>query len=449
MSWNRDQINQLAPDSASIKAAEKLSTVSKWPLLEFNENAIWGHCQGSGKSPYMTRIDLREIAFKCSCPSRKFPCKHGLSLFYLYAEQNARFKGDAETPDWVEEWLNTRSAKAEKKAEKVNKPVDREAQEKRQKSRAEKVSQGIDDLMLWLEDLARVGISELPGKDYAYWDSIASRLVDAQATGLANAVTEMSAHASRGHDSMALLAGSIAKLHLLLQAYRNIDELPAGLQHDVRQRVGWPVSKDEVMASKGVSDIWIVLGMIQKTEGNLISQTIWLQGVTTGRSASVLEFAHPTQRASLSMHYKSGGAVKGDAYFYPSATPNRILFGESETVDADFKIIDWSSLPDLVQAQKHIALTNPWCHPSHGCVEGVRFTGENGDFFCVVEDTEVVALPVDTSECNIWKLLALSGGLCVSAAVVWDGFMIKPIGIWLNDEYTSVLKVSVLSVSGQ
>jgi hypothetical protein len=442
VSWNRDQINQLAPDSDSIKAAEKLSTASKWSLLEFNEKAIWGHCQGSGKKPYMTRIDLREIAFKCSCPSRKFPCKHGLSLFYLYAEQNTNFKADVETPDWVEEWLITRSAKAEKKAEKVNKPVNKEAQEKRQKSRSEKVSQGIDDLMAWLQDLARVGISELTSKDYAYWDGIAARLVDAQVTGLANSVKEMSAHASSGNNSMELLAGSIAKLHLLLQAYRNINELPVNLQHDVKQRIGWPVNKDEVMSSEGVSDIWIVLGVIQRAEDNLVSQTVWLQGVNTKRSSLVLEFAHQTQRASLSMHYRVGGAIKGDAYFYPSATPNRVLFGECEALDGNFNVIDWLSLHSLIGAHKHMELSNPWCNPSHGCIEGVRFAGENGNFFCVVDEPDVVALPVDASECNIWKLISLSGGLSVSATLVWDGSKIKPIGIWINNEYTSVLKVN-------
>ena len=41
--------------------------------------------QGSAASPYQTGIDLSEPAFQCTCPSHKFPCKHGLGLFLLLA----------------------------------------------------------------------------------------------------------------------------------------------------------------------------------------------------------------------------------------------------------------------------------------------------------------------------------------------------------------------------
>lgn len=34
------------------------------------EAAVWGLCQGSGKDPYQTQIDLIGPAFRCSCPSR-------------------------------------------------------------------------------------------------------------------------------------------------------------------------------------------------------------------------------------------------------------------------------------------------------------------------------------------------------------------------------------------
>ncbi|MCB1718739.1 MAG: SWIM zinc finger family protein, partial [Candidatus Competibacteraceae bacterium] len=68
----------LAPDSASLKAAQKLLSSRNWPLLGSNEQALWGHCLGSGSKPYLVRIELDEPAFKCSCPSRKFPCKHAL-----------------------------------------------------------------------------------------------------------------------------------------------------------------------------------------------------------------------------------------------------------------------------------------------------------------------------------------------------------------------------------
>ena len=68
-----EQITQIAPDAASVKAAKGLG-LSKWVLLEQHDHTIWGHCQGSGSNPYQTAVDLSgEPAFKCSCPSHKFP----------------------------------------------------------------------------------------------------------------------------------------------------------------------------------------------------------------------------------------------------------------------------------------------------------------------------------------------------------------------------------------
>lgn len=105
---------------------KELANSSKWVTKGFSEQAIWGECQGSGSKPYQTQIDLSNIAFKCSCPSRKFPCKHGLSLLLLYARQQQSFTS-TEVPAWVAEWICKRSEKEEKKAEKKDKPVDEAA----------------------------------------------------------------------------------------------------------------------------------------------------------------------------------------------------------------------------------------------------------------------------------------------------------------------------------
>ena len=125
LNLTEEQIIQLAPDAASVKAGKGLASPGKWVLLACSERAVWGHCQGSGKNPYQTAIDLNDIAFKCSCPSRKFPCKHGLGLLLLFAAKPELFE-QAEEPDWVATWLSKRGVKAEKKEQKARdeKPVD-------------------------------------------------------------------------------------------------------------------------------------------------------------------------------------------------------------------------------------------------------------------------------------------------------------------------------------
>src|SRR6202034_3296211 len=91
------QVLALAPDAASAKAGQGLGNPGKWVSLGRRERSVWGQCQGSGKDPYRTQADLTGPAFHCSCPSRKFPCKHGLGLLLILASNGAKFS-EAEPP---------------------------------------------------------------------------------------------------------------------------------------------------------------------------------------------------------------------------------------------------------------------------------------------------------------------------------------------------------------
>jgi uncharacterized Zn finger protein len=101
MQFTEEQITQLAPDASSLKAGKDLANDGKWLNFQANDRVLWGEVQGSGKDPYRTQVDLQHIAFKCSCPSRKFPCKHGLGLLFLVARKNNQIPEVAEEPAWV------------------------------------------------------------------------------------------------------------------------------------------------------------------------------------------------------------------------------------------------------------------------------------------------------------------------------------------------------------
>ena len=72
----------------------------KWKTLGADEACAWGTIQGSGKDPYQACIDFSGPAFKCTCPSRKFPCKHGLGLFLIVAQQAAALT-EKKPPAWT------------------------------------------------------------------------------------------------------------------------------------------------------------------------------------------------------------------------------------------------------------------------------------------------------------------------------------------------------------
>lgn len=168
MSLTAAQILDLAPDAASRKAGQDQAKPARWSGAGRVSSLIWGEINGSGASPYRTVADLSGPASKCTCPSRKFPCKHALGLMLFNA---AAPLAEAAPPDWAEAWAKGRegrAAAAETRAREPARPVDAQAQAKRRQAREDRVAGAIDELDLWLRDLMRRGLAGAKGEPYAF-----------------------------------------------------------------------------------------------------------------------------------------------------------------------------------------------------------------------------------------------------------------------------------------
>ena len=67
----------------------------------------------------------------------------------------------------------------------------------------------------------------------------------------------------------ARLLEQLGALHLLIEAHRRLDELPPELAATVRSRVGYPISKADVLAGPGLQDHWYAVGAVDSREGRL------------------------------------------------------------------------------------------------------------------------------------------------------------------------------------
>ncbi len=192
-----EQVLALAPDASSAQAGRKLASPQHWQALGQSAQALWGECRGSAL--YQVRVDLSSLSVKCSCPSRKFPCKHGVALL-LMAVTTPDTLPASEPPEWVASWLAKRAAAAAAKESVASAPAkaprsaptsDTTAAAKRVARRERLVAEGIDMLDLWLNDLMRAGLGRLEAQPASFWRDQAARLVDAQAPGLASRVRAM------------------------------------------------------------------------------------------------------------------------------------------------------------------------------------------------------------------------------------------------------------------
>lgn len=88
--FSEQQIASMAPNANAVNNARKISSgggfVSR--MRSEDDTFYMGECKGSGKSNYVVSADFIEgdqPLLRCSCPSRQFPCKHGLALLYEMA----------------------------------------------------------------------------------------------------------------------------------------------------------------------------------------------------------------------------------------------------------------------------------------------------------------------------------------------------------------------------
>ncbi|MDX2241877.1 MAG: SWIM zinc finger family protein [Leptolyngbyaceae cyanobacterium bins.302] len=438
--WTTEQVLALAPDAASAKNGQGLATRKKWGLLGSQASVIWGECQGSGKNPYRTQIDLSEPAFRCSCPSRKFPCKHGLGLFLLLAEQPGELV-EAEPPDWVAEWLASRSQRAEQQAEKQaqrqEKAADPVAQAKRTAQRQQKVSAGIQELRLWLEDRVRQGLATLPQESYQFWDTIAARMVDAQAAGLARHLRELGSVVHSGAGWSDRVLEQFGRLYLLMAGYDRIDTLPAAVQADLRAQIGWTMNQDEVLAGSTQTDFWLVLGQRTEDEDRLRVRRTWLQGLATNTSALLLDFAHGRQPFEQSL--LPGTCLEAELGFYPSAYPLRALIkSRQEAVLLSKTPPGVESISAAIANYSRALASCPWIERFPVLLQTVTPHYQESRWYLQDQQGAVFPLSTQLETHQGWQILALSGGHPISVFGEWNGTSLFPLSLWAEDSFYGI-----------
>ena len=444
--WTPEHVLSLAPDVASHKAAAKLSAPAPWSAEGSDSSvartAVWGECEGSGSTPYRTVVDLSGPAFHCSCPSRKFPCKHALALLLRWSHGAAGQVADAaEVPGWAEAWLTARQLKSEKQQQERETPDEpdeaaRAGAERRLARRAARVAAGASELEARLADRIRSGLADAPGQGYAAWGDVAARMVDAQAPGLASRVRELGAVPGSGSGWPARLLEEYGLLHLLAVGYGQVDLLPAPLAATVRSRVGFTVDAAELLRGPLLRDRWLVLGSRDSADDRLITRRVWLRG-SSGRDALLLAFGRPGSAPDLAL--PTGLLLDAELAFHPGARPLRATLGTRypapEAPDPTDTTPEGLELTEALDAFGQALGDDPWLD-SWPVVLRQVVPAPTAVGWELADPATARSIPVDrrsVPDAGLWRLLAVSGGrpLTLFGECGHRGF--TPVTAWYRD----------------
>jgi hypothetical protein len=428
------QIEALAPDSGTIKRGKDLANPRKWVSLGCDDMGAWGLCQGSGSDPYQTQVDLNTMGFKCSCPVKKLPCKHGMGLLFLL-EKNRDAFSQKEQPEWVKTWLEGRAKRAEQKAQREEnpRPVDLKAQAKRQNERYAKAEAGMADLELWLSDVIRNGLAHARNQGYSFWNGRAARMQDAQMPGIRTRIFEMAGTAASGDGWQDRLTAQIGKLNLLIEGFKRMDSLPPEIQADIRTAMGWTLKQEEVLNETAVRDNWLVLGQIvfeSDYEDKLKIQRVWLYGERTKRYALVLSFAMFNQPLDTSLVV--GTQLEADLVFYPGAYPLRCVVKTRYSTSTQIKkpFSGYAAIKEAFRAYAEALSKNIWLAEFPMILEQVVPVLVKDKW--ILRDRENSYIPLAPNYPDAWRMLAHSGGYPLTIFGEWDGDHFYP--LILNDE---------------
>jgi hypothetical protein len=429
--WTAEQVLALAPDAASRANGERLARTGPWSGTGAGEGAVWGVCRGSGRTPYRTVVDLAGgagPAFRCSCPSRKFPCKHALGLLLSWAGGGSAVPDGGPAPDWAEEWVRARRERARAAAGggdpeapagpgAAHAPADPEAARRRAERRSAAISAGAAELEQRLVDLLSGGLAGADHDGHTAWEETAARMVDAQAPGLASRVRELGAVAGSGGGWPERLLSECALLHLLSRGYQSLDALPEPLAATVRTRVGLTVEAASVLADEEarLRDEWLVLAQRDVEEGRLTARRAWLQGRVSGRLAVLLSFGAPGRPPQLTLPV--GGTLDAEVSFYPGARPLRAALGRRHGGHGPgFPPGGGSTVTGGLAAYAAALCDDPWLDSWPVVLADVVPLRDEDGGWQVADAEGDAALPVapGVAETGLWRLTALSGGRAVT-----------------------------------
>lgn len=417
-SWSYERLLQLAPDTATLEQARKLFFAKRWLVLEGNGTFLWGVYETPYEQRMETVVRLDPPLLRCSCKSRRRPCKHALALVLLFLNRNEVWRVKEELPDWARALLGKQDPQAQ--AAPATAP-----DQKKQAERVLLMDSGVAELDKWLRTVARLGLAQMVQAPEE-WENLAARMVDCKLGSIARRIRLCQQWLQQENWEDAVTA-ELGLLYLFVLAWQRKESLQPAQKRELLQVAGWNVRKDQLNAQQGVEDNWLVLGISTGTEEKLKFRRTWMRGEKSGRYALLLDFAFGNR--GFEDHWVTGSVLRGRLLFYPGQPALRAAFQQYQVSrDAYEAVTAYADLEELrISYAKALGLS-PWLLVLPALVDEVRpiYDQSKKQFYLLDQEKRQLRMPETEPS---WKLLAISGGQPISCFGEYNGRIFQPISV--------------------
>ena len=178
------EIAALAPNANAAANGRKICSGGGFVSLKRSEDDSFymGECKGSGKNNYIVSadyIDEEHPVFRCSCPSRQFPCKHSLAL--LYAMAAGKEFALTEIPQDILDKREKKEAREAGKQSGEKKPATERSKKASKAARTKKIKkqlEGLELLRQLTDGLMKGGLAAMGSVSLKTYRDLAKQLGD-------------------------------------------------------------------------------------------------------------------------------------------------------------------------------------------------------------------------------------------------------------------------------
>lgn len=190
----KEYIEQQAPDVATIKNAISLCNKNSFILQSRTENhdLYFAECKGSGKNNYKVSADFsveNQTIFRCSCPSRKLPCKHSIGL--LQDILNGSQYQVADIPEDILAKREKAEKREAKKAEVIDNPKPKKVNKAAKLKKMKKQLEGLEIGEKLISEILEKGVSNIDNQATSVYSNIAKEFGNYYLIGLQSYVYEL------------------------------------------------------------------------------------------------------------------------------------------------------------------------------------------------------------------------------------------------------------------
>ncbi|MFR1833652.1 MAG: SWIM zinc finger family protein [Lachnospiraceae bacterium] len=191
----QQQILSMAPNPSAVNNARKISSGNGFVSRSHSQDDTFymGECKGSGKSNYIVSADFAEEekpVFRCTCPSRQFPCKHSLAL--LFEMEAKKEFAICEIPESILEKRAKKEARELKKAEEsVQPPKEKKINKSARTKKIKRQLEGLTMLEKMVSDLLNGGLGTMGGVSLKTYRDLAKQLGDYYLPGPLNLMNQL------------------------------------------------------------------------------------------------------------------------------------------------------------------------------------------------------------------------------------------------------------------